>query len=52
MTAVLPQARPAVYYAGSAWDRGGDITSHEKWTAYLAREARRLKTPVVVRIES
>jgi hypothetical protein len=52
MTAVLPQARAAVYYAGSAWDRGGEITSHEKWTAYLAREARRLKTPVIVRIES
>lgn len=37
-----------VYYAGSAWDRGGHITSVDGWDAYIAREAARIRTPVQV----
>jgi hypothetical protein len=50
--ASLPEHGAAVYYAGSAWDRAGAITTAEAWDAYLAREARRLRTPVVVTTES
>ena len=39
-----------VYYAGSAWDRGGDITTTAEWDAHLAREAARIRTPVEVRV--
>jgi hypothetical protein len=39
---------PAVYYTGSAWDRGGNITTPALWDAYLASWADRLRTPVVV----
>jgi hypothetical protein len=51
LIASLPSQGPAVYYAASAWDRGGDITTPEAWDAYLAREARRIKAPVRVRVE-
>ena len=43
-----PRTGPNVYYAGSAWDRGGDIKSAAEWDAYLAREAARIKTPVQI----
>jgi len=39
-----------VYYAGSAWDRGGDIATLADWDTYVAREAARIRTPVVVRV--
>jgi len=39
---------PAVYHTGSAWDRGGTITTAALWDAYLASWADRLRTPVVV----
>jgi hypothetical protein len=51
LLATLPAQGPAVYYAGSAWDKGGEITSAEAWDAYLAREASRLRTPVTVRFD-
>jgi hypothetical protein len=38
-----------VYFAGSAWDRGGHIKSVEEWDTYLLREAARRKTPVQIR---
>ena len=41
-----PQSGPRVYFAGSAWDRGGHIKSIEEWDTYLMREAARRKTPV------
>ncbi len=45
-------ARPAgttvVYYAGSAWDRAGEIKTVADWDDYLTREAARIRTPVRV----
>ena len=52
LLAKLPAQGPAVYYAGSAWDKAGEITSAEAWDAYLAREAARLRTPVTIRLEN
>ena len=45
-----PLAGPRVYFAGSAWDRGGHIKSIEEWDTYLMREAARRKTPVQIRV--
>lgn len=39
------------YYAGSAWDRGGDIRDPAAWDAYLAQAAARLRGPVTVMLE-
>jgi hypothetical protein len=36
------------YYAGSAWDRGGQIRDAAAWDAYLAQAAARLRAPVTV----
>jgi pectinesterase len=36
------------YYAGAAWDRAGQITSQEAWTAYVAQAAARAKSPIGV----
>jgi pectinesterase len=41
---------PAIYWAGSAWDRGGSITSAALWDKYLDDWAARMKTPVTVQI--
>ena len=49
--ALAPLNSPiAVYYAGSAWDRGGQVKTVEEWDALIAREAARLRAPVTVRI--
>jgi hypothetical protein len=52
LVAKLPAQGPAVYYAGSAWDKAGEIPTAEAWDAYLAREAARLRTPVGVRLDA
>jgi hypothetical protein len=41
---------PAVYWAGSAWDRGGAITTVAAWDRYLADWAARLHAPVTVEV--
>ena len=51
LVAKVPAQGPAVYYAGSTWDKAGEITTAEAWDAYLARESARLRTPVVVRFD-
>lgn len=48
LAAPVPASGPAVYYAGSAWDRGGDISDVAAWDAYLAAAARRVAHPIVV----
>ena len=40
----------ATYYAGSVWDRGGQLTSVAEWDALIAREAPRRRSPVVVTV--
>ena len=46
----VPGGAPAVYYAGSAWDRGGTIKTPALWDAYLAVWARRWRAPVSVTV--
>jgi len=38
------------YYAGSAWDRGGQVKSVDDWDTLIAREAARVGTPVTLTI--
>lgn len=52
MIASVPASGPAVYYAGSAWDRGGEIADVSAWDAYLAEAARRLAHPIQVSVSS
>jgi hypothetical protein len=44
----VPAAGPAVYYAGAAWDKGGEIADAAAWGQYVAQFAKRLATPVTV----
>lgn len=46
----VPGGAPAVYYAGSAWDRGGTIKTPALWDEYLALWARRWRAPVSVTV--
>jgi hypothetical protein len=41
---------PAVYWAGTAWDRGGAITTPEAFDTYLDNWAVRVRVPVTVGI--
>lgn len=41
-----PNGTGVLYYAGSAWDRAGEITTPALWDASLAREAARVRAPV------
>jgi hypothetical protein len=48
---VVPLAGASLtYYAGSAWDRGGQIGDAAAWDAYLSQAAARLRAPVTVRV--
>jgi pectinesterase len=42
--------RPFTYYTGAGWTRSGDFRREKDWCAYLARFARRLQTPVKIRL--
>lgn len=42
---------PAVYWAGSAWDRGGSITSAALWDKYLEEWAQRTRSAVTVQVK-
>jgi hypothetical protein len=46
----VPATGPAVYYAGAAWDKGGEIADAAAWERYVAQFARRLSAPVTVTI--
>ncbi len=41
---------PAVYYAGSGWDKSGDFASKADWDRYVDEAARRLRAPVQIAI--
>jgi hypothetical protein len=43
-----PAARPAVHWAGSAWDRGAEVKSVEEWDRAIADFAGRLRAPLKV----
>ena len=38
------------YYAGSAWDRGGEIKTVDEWDRRLGQAAQRIRTPLEVSI--
>jgi hypothetical protein len=38
------------YYAGSAWNKGGDVQSVEAWDGYLAQAAQRIRSPLAVSV--
>jgi hypothetical protein len=50
VVARVPEKGPAVYYAGSAWDKAGAIASPAAWDKYVADFARRVKSPLEVTI--
>jgi hypothetical protein len=41
-------ARPAVHWAGSAWDRGGEIRTVEDWDRAIADFAARVRSPLKI----
>ncbi len=41
-------AKPAVYYAGSCWDKNEQFNTFEKWQQYLKTFKQRLDSPVAV----
>jgi unsaturated rhamnogalacturonyl hydrolase len=43
-----PQRGPAIHYAGSAWDRGGDTADVAAWEAHVKAFVKRLRSPVKV----
>jgi hypothetical protein len=43
-----PPRGPAVHYAGSAWDRGGDVANVAAWEAAVVAFVKRLRSPVKV----
>ena len=51
VVARVPDGRPAVYYAGSAWNKAGVITSVAAWDHSIDNVARRVRTPLEVAIE-
>jgi hypothetical protein len=50
IVANLQKDGTAVYYAGSAWDRGGHIANAEAWSARVATVVRRVRQPVDVTV--
>jgi len=38
------------YYAGSGWDKGGDVKTAEDWDRHLAQAAQRIRTPLTVSV--
>jgi hypothetical protein len=52
MMGVVPSSGAAVYYAGAAWDKAGDIAHAAAWDAHLQQSARRLAAPLQVSVAS
>ncbi len=41
---------PAVYYAGTGWDKSGDFADVSAWDSYVAQWAKRIKSPLRVEV--
>jgi hypothetical protein len=52
MVLSVPGGTPAVYWAGGAWDRGGDVASVAEWDRYLDQFAAGLRAPLAVSLHS
>jgi pectinesterase len=50
VVASVPKDGPAVYYAGSAWDKAGQIADAAAWRARVERVAQRVRQPVSVSV--
>jgi hypothetical protein len=50
VVAKVPANAPAVYYAGFGWDKSGDVAGVEDWDRYLEQFARRLRSPLEVKV--
>lgn len=50
MMGVVPSSGPAVYYAGAAWDKAGDIGTAAEWDTHLRQFARRVGAPLQVSV--
>ena len=48
----VPGGTPAVYWAGTTWDKAGEITTIAAWDKYLDDWSARLRTPVTVQMSS
>ncbi len=42
--------RPAVHWAGSAWDRGGEVRSVEEWDRAIAAFVEKVRSPLKIEI--
>lgn len=50
LVARSPRGAPAVWYAGSAWDRGGEVPDLASWDSALEAFAARVRQPLRVEI--
>ncbi len=50
VVARTPAGKPAVFYAGTAWDRGGEIKDAAGWDQALEAFARRLAAPLRIEV--
>ncbi|MET0556156.1 MAG: DUF4861 family protein [Vicinamibacteria bacterium] len=50
VVAKVATGQPAVYYAGSGWDKGGDFTAVADWDRHLDEFARRVASPLAVAV--
>lgn len=47
-----PAPRPAVHWAGSAWDRSGELKSVEEWDREIAAFAERVRSPLKIEVSN
>jgi pectinesterase len=52
IVASVPKDAPAVYYAGSAWDKAGQIADPAAWRKHVETVARRVRQPLSVSIDA
>ena len=46
----VPSGKTLTYYAGAGWSKSPDFPTAGDWFQYLSREARRLASPITVRV--
>ena len=49
-SAKVATGQPAVYYAGSGWDKGGDFAAVADWDRHLDEFVRRAGSPLAVEV--
>ncbi|MNG16154.1 hypothetical protein D3C84_1000380 [compost metagenome] len=46
-----PKNNIAVYYAGFAWTKSGQVQSVEDWDALLKKQAAMIQNPLIIKIQ-